>query len=95
MNKKLLTLTTVYNSLKLGQIMNSHLKLIEIKQDLEGYASLMRVELDTFKEVHFIEKQIEFVTYNINVLEKAILCHESNVYQRLKTKVDTLFIPLN
>lgn len=86
-----LNLVEVFNKVPLGQIIISHYHLYVVINELTVCLEILRNSddddkdvddmLDRLKEIWEIENELEVIKHNFDVLEKALLCHESNVFK--------------
>lgn len=85
-NKTLLDLSKLYQTLTLAQTIESREILLDVKEDLVIVLDILRLDsTDIDKkigEIISIEEQLEYLNKNIYTLENAILCHETKIFEK-------------
>jgi hypothetical protein len=102
-NTKLLDLVTIYNNHKLGDLLDLYNLFIDIKFDMEVCLKLLKEDyiFDRLRnperdaEYEIVSNQLYYAKENLKIIEKAILCHEYDVFETLKIRGVLVDICLN
>jgi hypothetical protein len=102
-NTKLLDLVTIYNNHKLGDLLDLFNLFIDIKFDMEVCLKLLKEDFkfdpspnpERVIEYNIVSNQLYYAKENLKIIEKAILCHEYNVFETLKIRGVLVDICLN
>ena len=102
-NTKLLDLVTIYNNHTLGDLLDLFDLFNELKSDMEICLGLLKedYELEQLRnperdtEYEIVSTQLYYAKENLKVIEKAILCHEYNVFETFKVSGELFDFCLN
>jgi len=102
-NNKILDLVTIYNNHKLGDLLDLYELFKETKFDLEVCIALLKEDYEfnpslnplRDKEYAEVSTQLYYVKENLIIIEKAILCHEDDVFETYRIKGEIFSIGLN
>jgi hypothetical protein len=102
-NTKLLDLVTIYNNHKLGDLLDLYNLINDIKFDMEVCLKLLKEDFkfdpspnpERAAEYEIVSNQLYYAKENLKIIEKAILCHEYNVFETLKIRGVLVDICLN
>jgi hypothetical protein len=102
-NTKLLDLLTIYDNHKLGDILELHNLFSKCKADMETCLKLLKDDYvfdptyNPERDVEFemVSTQLYYAKENLKIIEKAILCHEYEVFDTFKINGDFFEFCLN
>jgi hypothetical protein len=89
-NSKILDFTTIYNNHKLGELLELYSLFNDAVFDLEICLILLKEDYDSLadserdEEYEFVSNQLFYAKKNLKTIEKAILCHECDIFERIK-----------
>ena len=95
----ILDLATVYATLSVNQILEALADIKESKETLDELLILMKADSSDMEtrlhHISCIEEQIDLANKNIRVLENAIMCHETKIFEKRTLQDKTAVICLN
>jgi hypothetical protein len=95
----ILDLATVYATLTVHEILAILAEIKESKETLDELLILMKADSSDMEtrlhHISCIEEQIDLANKNIRVLENAIMCHETKIFEKRTLQDKTAVICLN
>ena len=95
----ILDLATVYATLSIQETLTALADIKESTETLDELLILMKADssdMDTrLCHISCIEEQIDLANKNIRVLENAIMCHETKIFEKRTVQDKTAVICLN
>lgn len=98
-NSTLLDLATLYATLTVFETMEILDQVTEAKGELEDVLKMLREDStdiqERLDEIMRVEEQLEYIDKNIRILENAILCHETKIFEKRNVLGKTAIFCLN
>jgi len=98
-NKTLLDLATLYETLTLTETLEIRDQLVEAKEELEDVLGMYRADSTNLEErlmqIMHVEEQLEYLNKNIYTLDNAIMCHETKIFEKRNVQGKTAVFCLN
>ena len=95
----ILDLATVYATLSIQETLTALADIKESKETLDELLILMKADSSDMEtrlhHISCIEEQIDLANKNIRVLENAIMCHETKIFEKRTLQDKTTVICLN
>ena len=95
----ILDLATVYATLSIQETLTALADIKESKETLDELLILMKADSSDMEtrlyHISCIEEQIDLANKNIRVLENAIMCHETKIFEKRTVQDKTAVICLN
>lgn len=95
----ILDLATVYATLSIQETLTALADIKESKETLDELLILMKADSSDMEtrlhHISCIEEQIDLANKNIRVLENAIMCHETKIFEKRTLQDKTAVICLN
>jgi len=95
----ILDLATVYATLSIQETLTALADIKESKETLDELLILMKADSSDMEtrlyHISCIEEQIDLANKNIRVLENAIMCHETKIFEKRSVQGGMAVICLN
>jgi hypothetical protein len=92
-NKIVFDLATVFSTLNVYETIKMLSLLKEAKENLVDFVNLLMP--DDSEEILSVKEQINIINKNILVLENAIMCHETKIFEKRSVQGGMVVICLN